>query len=74
MAHTDSKIDDDPSVLAELKEALAHNAKAAAAFDASSPSHRREYIKWIAGARQQATRDRRIAQAIERLAAGTSRR
>jgi uncharacterized protein YdeI (YjbR/CyaY-like superfamily) len=37
-----------------------------------SPSHRREYCEWIAGAKQEATRERRIDKAIELLAEGKS--
>jgi uncharacterized protein YdhG (YjbR/CyaY superfamily) len=41
-------------------------------FDAMRPSHRREYGEWIGGAKQAATRERRIAKAIEQLAEGKS--
>lgn len=53
--------------------ALKKNRKTQAAFDAFSPSHRREYVEWIAEAKQDATRDKRIATAIEWLAEGKSR-
>ena len=53
--------------------ALKKNKKAQTAFDAFSPSHRREYLEWITEAKQEATRDRRIAQAVEWLAEGKSR-
>ena len=53
--------------------ALKKNKKAHAAFDAFSPSHRREYLEWITEAKQEATRDRRVAQAVEWLAEGKSR-
>lgn len=53
--------------------ALKKNKKAQAAFDAFSPSHRREYLEWITEAKQEATRDRRVAQALEWLAEGKSR-
>ena len=58
---------------ADFKKALAGSRKAAAAFDAFSPSHQREYLEWIADAKQDATRARRIAQAIEWLAEGKPR-
>ena len=54
-------------------KALRSNAKAKASFDAFSPSHRREYLEWIVGAKTDATRDKRIATAIEWLTAGRSR-
>ena len=56
-----------------FKAALAKNRKATAAFDAFSPSHRREYLEWITEARTDATRDRRIATAIEWIAEGKGR-
>lgn len=52
--------------------ALNRNKKAKAAFDAFSPSHRREYVEWITSAKQQATRERRMATALEWLAEGKS--
>ena len=53
--------------------ALKKNKKAQATFDAFPPSHRREYVEWIADAKQEATRDRRIAQAVEWIAQGKGR-
>jgi len=53
--------------------ALSKNKKAKAAFDAFSPSHRREYIEWIADAKQDATRQRRIATALQWIAEGKGR-
>jgi len=63
----------DVTVPPELSSALERNPRAQAAFDAFSPSHRREYVEWIAEAKQDATRDRRIAQAIEWMTEGKSR-
>lgn len=57
-------------VPAALKAALARNAKARATFDSLPPSHRREYIEWITEAKREATRERRLATAIEWLAEG----
>jgi len=57
-------------VPADLAAALAKNRKARATFDAFGPSHRREYVDWIEGAKRQATRDRRLAAAVEQMAAG----
>ena len=53
--------------------ALKKNKKAQTTFDAFSPSHRREYLEWITEAKQDATRNRRVAQALEWLAEGKSR-
>jgi uncharacterized protein YdeI (YjbR/CyaY-like superfamily) len=60
-------------VPADLTAALAGNKKARAGFDALSPSHRREYIEWITEAKAEATRARRLAQAVEWMAEGKSR-
>lgn len=46
---------------------------ARATFDAFAPSHRRDYLEWITEARTQATRDKRMAQALEWLAEGKKR-
>lgn len=53
-----------------LKKALAQNAKARAMFDEFSPTHRREYCEWIAGAKREETRASRLAKAIELIAMG----
>lgn len=57
----------------ELTAALKKNKKASATFEAFSPSNRREYAEWISDAKTDATRDRRLAQAIEWLAEGKTR-
>jgi len=53
--------------------ALRKNKKAQTAWDAFSPSHRREYLEWILEAKQPATRDRRIATTLEWVSAGKGR-
>jgi uncharacterized protein YdeI (YjbR/CyaY-like superfamily) len=58
---------------ASLKKALAKNRKAMAAFEAFSPSHKREYLEWITEAKTDETRDRRIDRAIEWMAEGKPR-
>jgi uncharacterized protein YdeI (YjbR/CyaY-like superfamily) len=64
-----------PETTPELAAALAlrRHAAAKAAFDAFAPSHRREYIEWIAQARRADTRARRLGQAPEWLAEGKRR-
>ena len=57
----------------EFRAALARNAQARATLEALAPSHRREYVEWIAEAKRDETRARRIAQAVGWLAAGKSR-
>jgi uncharacterized protein YdeI (YjbR/CyaY-like superfamily) len=55
---------------ADLKQALAANAKAAATFRNFAPSPRRGYLDWLADAKQSATRERRLRTTIEELAEG----
>lgn len=57
----------------EFRRALARNAAARKSFQSFSPSHQREYLEWITEARQDATRQRRIAQAVEWMAEGKPR-
>ena len=56
---------------ADFKEALG---KLKATFEKLSPSHRREYVRWIAEAKLSATRQRRIAAAVKMIAAGKKSR
>lgn len=58
---------------ADLKMALAANKKASATYDAFSPSHKREYLEWITEAKTEATRARRLEQAIEWMSEGKPR-
>lgn len=58
---------------AELAAALAKHKQAAAHFAAFSPSRKQEYIDWIAEAKAEATRARRLADAIEWISAGKTR-
>jgi uncharacterized protein YdeI (YjbR/CyaY-like superfamily) len=56
-----------------LAVALAKNRKARETFDAFSPSHQREYADWIADAKGEDTRQRRVETAIEWMAEGKPR-
>jgi uncharacterized protein YdeI (YjbR/CyaY-like superfamily) len=56
-----------------FRAALDRSPEARSAFDAMPPSHRREYIEWIAEAKREATRDRRIATALEWIGEGKPR-
>jgi uncharacterized protein YdeI (YjbR/CyaY-like superfamily) len=60
-------------VPADLEKALKKNARARAAFEAFSPSHRREYVEWIEEAKREETRTKRLAKAIEWMADGKPR-
>jgi len=61
------------SIPSELTAALRKNKKAAAAFKKFPPSHKREYAEWIAEAKGEETRQRRVRSAIEWIAEGKSR-
>ena len=60
-------------VPAELTAALKKNAAARKTFEGFPPSHRREYVEWITEAKQEATRQKRIAQTLEWLTEGKSK-
>jgi bifunctional DNA-binding transcriptional regulator/antitoxin component of YhaV-PrlF toxin-antitoxin module len=67
------EVDDDPRVVEvppELAEALAGSAVAQAAFDGLSFTHRKEYARWIADAKRDETRERRVERAVEMLGNG----
>lgn len=57
----------------DLAAALKKDKKARATFDKFPPSHQREYVEWITEAKQEATRQKRLAQAIEWMAEGKPR-
>jgi uncharacterized protein YdeI (YjbR/CyaY-like superfamily) len=57
----------------EFKVALQKNKKAAAVFEAFSPSGKREYIEWITEAKRAETRDKRVATAVEWITEGKLR-
>ena len=61
------------AVPAPLSAALKKKRGALARFDAFAPSQRRDYSEWIADAKTEATRDRRIATAVRWIAEGKSR-
>ena len=56
-----------------LAEAFNKNRKAKTAFDAFSPSHKREYVEWITDAKRDETRQQRIQTAIKWIAEGKPR-
>lgn len=62
----------DPKPSPELLAALAGTPAARRVFEALPPSHKREYLEWIASAKRAATRDGRIARAVAQLASGQS--
>ncbi len=62
-----------PRTPADLAGALRSHPKAAGAFKAFPPSHKREYIQWITEARQPATPQRRLEQAVVWISEGKQR-
>ncbi len=60
-------------VPADFAKALKADKAAQKVFDAGSPSFKREYVSWIEDAKAEATRLRRMAQAVEWLAEGKAR-
>jgi bacteriocin resistance YdeI/OmpD-like protein/uncharacterized protein DUF1905 len=51
----------------DLQRALAKNAAARKLFESLSYSHRKEHAQWVAGAKKEETRARRVARVIEML-------
>ncbi len=62
-----------PELHPEFVAALAKNAKAQATLDGFPPSAQRDYFEWISEAKQDATRAKRIATAVEWLGEGKRR-
>jgi uncharacterized protein YdeI (YjbR/CyaY-like superfamily) len=60
----------EPEVPAELAMALKKNKAAAKVFAAKGPGCRREYCAWIASAKREETRAKRVAQAVEWISEG----
>jgi Bacteriocin-protection, YdeI or OmpD-Associated/Domain of unknown function (DUF1905) len=67
------EVDDDPrevDIPPALEDALAGDDAAREAFDALAFTHRREYAEWIADAKRDETRERRVEQALGMLRQG----
>jgi Bacteriocin-protection, YdeI or OmpD-Associated/Domain of unknown function (DUF1905) len=60
-------------VPAALAAALAGDPAAQAKFDALAFTHRKEFARWIAEAKREETRERRVAQALTMLREGRTR-
>lgn len=72
-ADVNLELDSDPrevDVPADLAAALAAEPAAQVSFDGLSYSHRRQYVLAIEGAKTAATRERRVAKAVEALREG----
>lgn len=57
----------------DLRAALGEIPAARETFEAFSYSHKKEYVEWITEAKREATREKRIAQAVEWMAEGKPR-
>jgi len=62
-----------PEAPPAFTKALKANKTASAAFAKLSPSCKKEYVEWIADAKRDETRDKRIATAIDWIAEGKQR-
>jgi uncharacterized protein YdeI (YjbR/CyaY-like superfamily) len=62
-----------PEMHPEFAAALAKAPKAKAVLDGFPPSAQRDYVEWIAEAKQDSTRAKRIATALEWLSQGKRR-
>jgi len=68
-----AKAKPEAKVPAELAAALKKNKTAAKVFAEFSPGCRREYVEWIAEAKREETKTRRVKQAVEWIAEGKQR-
>ena len=67
------KLDTEPrtvEVPPALAEALGEDPEAKAIYDGLAFTHRKEYARWIAEAKREETRERRVVKALEMLHAG----
>jgi hypothetical protein len=67
------ELDTDPrevEVPEPLARALSADPDAQATFERLAFTHRKEYARWVAEAKREETRDRRVARALEMLRAG----
>jgi bacteriocin resistance YdeI/OmpD-like protein/uncharacterized protein DUF1905 len=65
--HDDQPLPTD-TVPPDLKKALTANKAAKLGFEAQSPAHKREHVKYVLDAKQADTRARRIAKTVDTLA------
>jgi bacteriocin resistance YdeI/OmpD-like protein/uncharacterized protein DUF1905 len=56
-----------------LADALAGDPEARVAYDGLAYTHRKEFARWVAEAKREETRERRVAQALELLREGRTR-
>jgi uncharacterized protein YdeI (YjbR/CyaY-like superfamily) len=63
----------EPETPLALATAIAANGAADAVWQAFTPAQRREYAEWIAEAKREETRDKRVAEAVGWIAEGKKR-
>jgi hypothetical protein len=56
-----------------LAAALAADPQASASFERMAVTHRKEYARWVADAKREETRQRRVLNALEMIRAGKTR-
>lgn len=64
------ELDQAPSTIEipqDFQEFLSTDSTANSFFEQLAPSHKKEYLAWIADAKKEETRQRRILQAVEKL-------
>ncbi|HZO78546.1 MAG TPA: YdeI/OmpD-associated family protein [Solirubrobacteraceae bacterium] len=67
------ELDTDPrevEIPQALARALSDDPDAQAAFERLAFTHRKEYARWVAEAKREETRDRRVARALQMLSEG----
>ena len=62
-----------PPMQDDFAAAIAANARAQKTYDDFAPSHKRDYLEWVIEAKREATRQKRIDQAVEWMAEGKDR-
>jgi uncharacterized protein YdeI (YjbR/CyaY-like superfamily) len=70
---TRPKVDRALEVPVDLEAALQVNKKARSTFESFSYSHKKEYVEWIAEAKREDTRQKRLETTLQWLAQGKSR-
>jgi len=61
------------SVPPDIRRALAKNHAARRNFEALAPGYRRDYVRWVTEAKRPETRERRLREAVRRLARNQKR-
>ena len=62
-----------PKAPADLRAALKKKKRALATFEGFSPTNKAEYVEWVTEAKRDATREKRIAAAVEWMGEGKPR-